>query len=113
MKYTKSICSSRISCDIHKRIKFEGQFSKYFNGGCITHINMIDKITSIEQMKELMKYIIKCGVEHFAINYNFCICNNKHLTTNKPNDPCKECGEAVQEYTRIIGYFVPRTIFKY
>lgn len=93
--------------DMFKRITFEGQFSKYLSGGCITHINMIDKITSIGQMQELMTYIIKSGVEHYAINYNFCMCENKHLTTNKPRCPCKECGKPVQEYTRIIGYFVP------
>jgi len=98
-----------LSCniDMHKRIEFEGRFSKYLSGGCITHINMVDKIKSVEQMKNLMMYIIRCGVEHYAINYNFCMCENKHLTTNKPNSPCKECGQTVQEYTRIIGYFVP------
>jgi ribonucleoside-triphosphate reductase len=98
-----------LSCniDIAKRIEFEGKFSKYLSGGCITHINMVDKITCIEQMKKLMLYIIKCGVEHYAINYNFCMCTNKHLTTNKPNSLCKECNQPVQEFTRIIGYFVP------
>jgi ribonucleoside-triphosphate reductase len=98
-----------LSCniDLTKRIEFEGKFSKYLSGGCITHINMIDKITSVDQMRELMLFIIKSGVEHYAINYNFCMCRNKHLTTNKPHSPCKECGDPVQEYTRIIGYFVP------
>lgn len=93
--------------DLHERISLEGKFTKYLSGGCITHINMIDKITSVEQMKDLMVYIIKNGVEHYAINYNFCMCANRHLTTNKPKSPCRECGLPVQEYTRIIGYFVP------
>jgi ribonucleoside-triphosphate reductase len=98
-----------LSCDvdIHKRISFEGQFSKYLSGGCITHINMIEQITTIEQMRELMLYIIKSGVEHYAINYNFCICEEHHVTTNKPNCLCKVCNKPVHEYTRIIGYFVP------
>ena len=93
--------------DIHRRISFEGKFSKYLSGGCITHINMMEKITSVEQMKELMMYAIKSGVEHYAINYNFCVCKNNHVTTNKPKCKCKICNEPVQEYTRIIGYFVP------
>jgi ribonucleoside-triphosphate reductase (formate) len=102
-----------LSCniDIHQRITFEGQFSKYLSGGCITHINMIDKINSVHQMKELMTYIIKSGVEHYAINYNFCMCEDNHLTTNKPGCSCKQCGKPVQEYTRIIGYFVPVSQF--
>ena len=81
-----------LSCgiDLHKRITFEGQFSKYLSGGCITHINMIDRLTSVQQMKDLMTYIIKSGVEHYAINYNFCICENEHLTTNKPGCLCKQ-----------------------
>jgi ribonucleoside-triphosphate reductase len=102
-----------LSCniDIHKRITFEGQFSKYLSGGCITHINLIDRLTSVRQMKALMTYIIKNGVEHYAINYNFCICENHHLTTNKPGHLCKQCDTPVQEYTRIIGYFVPVSQF--
>lgn len=105
--YSNQFVPLACNVDIHKRISFEGQFSKYLSGGCITHINMTDKITSVDQMRELMTYIIKSGVEHYAINYNFCMCTNKHLTTNKPHLPCKECGGPVQEYTRIIGYFVP------
>lgn len=105
--YSNQFVPLASNVDIHKRIAFEGQFSKYLSGGCITHINMIEKIMSVDQMKELMTYIIKSGVEHYAINYNFCICEDKHLTTNKPRHPCKVCGKVVQEYTRIIGYFVP------
>lgn len=105
--YSNQFVPLSSNVDIYKRIAFEGKFSKYLSGGCITHINMIDKITTVEQMQELMIYIIKSGVEHYAINYNFCVCVNNHITTNKPNQPCKECGEPVHEYTRIIGYFVP------
>lgn len=105
--YSNQFVPLAVNVDLSERIAFEGQFSKYLSGGCITHINMIDKITSVNQMRELMTYIIKSGVEHYAINYNFCMCGNKHLTTNKPKHPCKVCGEPVQEYTRIIGYFVP------
>ena len=105
--YSNQFVPLSANIDLHERIAFEGRFSKYLSGGCITHINMIEKITSVEQMKRLMIYIIKCGIEHYAINYNFCMCANKHLTTNKPNQLCKVCNEPVQEYTRIIGYFVP------
>jgi ribonucleoside-triphosphate reductase len=109
--YSNQFVPLSANVDLSERISFEGRFSKYLSGGCITHINMIEKMTSIDQMKRLMLYIIKCGVEHYAINYNFCMCENNHLTTNKPNQPCKECGKPVQEYTRIIGYFVPTDQF--
>jgi ribonucleoside-triphosphate reductase len=105
--YSNQFVPLKCQVDLSKRIEFEGKFSKYLSGGCITHINMIDKITSVKQMRDLMIFIIKSGVEHYAINYNFCMCRNKHLTTNKPHTSCKECGESVIEYTRIIGYFVP------
>jgi len=102
-----------LSCDIdiYRRIAFEGKFSKYLSGGCITHINMIDKINFVQQMRDLMTYIIQSGIEHYAINYNFCLCENNHLTTNTPGHSCKQCGQSVQEYTRIIGYFVPVSQF--
>lgn len=109
--YSNQFVPLSYDIDLHKRIAFEGQFSKYLSGGCITHINMMDRIQTINQMKDLMVYIIQSGVEHYAINYNFCICNNKHVTTNQPGHLCKQCDQPVQEYTRIIGYFVPVSQF--
>lgn len=105
--YSNQFVPLSYEIDIHERIKYEGMFSKYLSGGCITHLNMMEKISSAEQMRIMMMYIIQNGVEHFAINYNFCKCKNNHITTNKPGMLCKECGEKVDEYTRIIGYFVP------
>lgn len=97
--------------DVSERIKIEGEFSRYLSGGGITHINLIEKLTTQNQMATLINYSIQCGLEHFAVNYNFCKCSNNHVTTNKPKMPCKVCGSPVQEYTRIIGYFVPVSQF--
>jgi ribonucleoside-triphosphate reductase len=110
-QYSNQLVPLYCNVDIVDRVKYEGMLSHYLNGGCITHINMIEKITQKSQMMSFIEYIIKQGVEHFAINYNFCICKNKHITTNKPGQKCRICNEAVSEFTRIIGYFVPVSQF--
>jgi len=109
--YSNQFVPLSLNIDVSERLKLEGLYSSYLIGGSITHINLMEKIQTKEQMGQLLKYAIKCGVEHTAINYNFCKCKNGHITTNKPNQRCSICGEDVEEYTRIIGYFVPKDQF--
>ncbi|TET06787.1 anaerobic ribonucleoside-triphosphate reductase [Candidatus Dependentiae bacterium] len=97
-----------VPCDIVDRIKIDGEFSRSLTGGGITHLNLGERLTSQHQMKKIIKYAVTCGCEHFAINYNFCSCVNKHITIAGPSERCPLCSEPiVDQYTRIIGYFTP------
>ncbi|MFH1643655.1 MAG: anaerobic ribonucleoside-triphosphate reductase [bacterium] len=94
--------------DIVDRIKLDGEFSATLTGGGISHLNIGEKLTSKDQMKKLIDYSIKCGCEHFAVNYNFCKCVNNHITVAGPSTTCSICAGQIQDqYTRIIGYWVP------
>ena len=97
-----------VDYDILDRIKLDGGFSKVLTGGGITHLNIGEKLTSVEQMKRLIEYSIQCGCEHFAVNYNFCKCQNDHVSVAGPSQICPMCAAPIAEqYTRIIGYFTP------
>jgi len=104
--YSNQFVPLDYSIDIENRIIYEALFSNLLSGGCISHLNLIEKI-NYQQMKKLIKFIIKKNVSHFAINYNYCICSNGHITTNKPNKLCKICNCDVKEFTRVVGYFTP------
>jgi len=97
-----------VECDIVDRIKIDGEFSRSLTGGGISHLNLGERLSSSYQMKKIIEYAIACGCEHFAINYNFCSCANKHITIAGPAKQCPICsGPIVDQYTRIIGYFTP------
>jgi ribonucleoside-triphosphate reductase (formate) len=89
--------------DMLNRIHLQGKFDKLFSGGAICHINVSEKITSINDMSELIKYASKCGVVYFAINYKLKQCSNKHLWVG--TEHCPICGgEVTDEYTRVVGF---------
>ena len=96
------------NCDIFNRIEQEGEFFEHLSGGGICHINLASKIKSKEDMKKIMKHCIDSGLQHFAINYNFSICENDHTgVMNNKDDKCCICGgEIVDRISRVVGFFV-------
>lgn len=95
-------------CDIMERIRLDGAFSKVLTGGGISHLNMGEKLTHVNQMKKLIECAIKHGCEHFAINYNYCCCENKHTTISGQVSVCPICsGKIIEQYTRVVGYLTP------
>ena len=106
--YSNQFIPLWVDYDIVDRVKLDGLFSKALTGGGISHLNLGEKLTSPNQMKKLIEYAVKCGCEHFAINYNFCKCKNDHVTVSGQIKVCPICGdEIIEQYTRIIGYFTP------
>jgi len=88
------------------RIKLTGKFMKYLSGGGILHLNIQDKIDSTESMKKLIRMTLREGVEHFAINYGFGICEDNHTSVVGNGKICPICNKPIKDYlTRIIGYF--------
>ena len=106
--YSNQFIPLWVDCDIVDRIELDGTFSRALTGGGISHLNVGERLTSINQMTKLVEYAVSCGCEHFAVNYNFCKCKNHHVTVAGPIQSCPICSGAILEhYTRIIGYFTP------
>ncbi len=106
--YSNQFIPLWIDCDIVDRVKLDGEFSKALTGGGISHLNVGEKLTSPKQMESLIKYAVKCGCEHFAINYNFCKCVDGHVSVAGQAKICPICSKDIADYyTRIIGYFTP------
>jgi len=106
--YSNQFVPLWVDCDIVDRVKLDGIFSRALTGGGISHLNIGEKLTSTTQMKTLIEYAISCGCEHFAVNYNFCKCQNSHISIAGPVNSCPQCAAPIiEQYTRIIGYFTP------
>jgi anaerobic ribonucleoside-triphosphate reductase len=92
--------------DAITRIKLTGKFMRYLSGGGILHLNVQEKIAEPVKMRRLIELAVKEGVEHFAINYGFGICENGHTSPVGTGKTCPLCqGEIVDWFTRVIGYF--------
>jgi ribonucleoside-triphosphate reductase len=97
-----------VQADIVDRIKLDGQFSRVLTGGGISHLNIGERLTSINQMKRLIEYTVACGCEHFAVNYNYCMCSQKHVTVSGPSQKCPLCASPIiEQYTRVVGFYTP------
>jgi len=109
--YSNQFIPLTVDMDIFDRMKYEGIFFKALSGGGICHINVDSQIKSKEDMKKIMRYAIECGLQHFAVNYNFNKCENGHIHVGDNNlKVCAECGgEIIDNISRVVGFFVPRS----
>ncbi len=91
---------------IPERIKTTGKFMELLSGGGILHLNIKEKITDKNIMRDLIVFAVKNGVGHLAINYSFGICENGHTTICGTSKTCPKCGGKIIDYaTRTVGYF--------
>jgi ribonucleoside-triphosphate reductase len=92
--------------NLEKRIKIDGDLTKYMSGGCISHINLVDRIGSAQQMEQIVGYAVKNHCEHFAINYSYNQCKNGHITISGTAEVCPICSDRIINHiTRVVGYF--------
>jgi len=109
--YSNQFVPLHVNMDIIDRMRYEGEFFESLSGGGISHINMSNKLSSKEDMKRLIKVAIDYNLQHFAINYNFNVCENDHVQVGDNNlEVCSICGgEIVDNISRVVGFFVPRS----
>lgn len=92
--------------DVLTRLEIAGRFQSKVSGGGILHININSQIMTEEQMEALIIAAVKAGVQHFAINYGFGICEHGHTSIVGNSDICPVCGAKITDWlTRVIGYF--------
>lgn len=95
-----------IDADIVTRGVVDGRLNKCYSGGGISHLNIGSEITPT-QVKAVIQFAIRTGMDHFALNPIFSKCENGCVTLGS-GDTCPECtGSIVERETRIVGYFVP------
>jgi len=89
-----------------KRMEEDGKYNKLLTGGGIVHFTIGEKVTS-KQAKNIIKYAIEAGCEHFALNTIYSECENEHVMLGKYSI-CPKCSKKIKEqYSRVVGFFVP------
>ena len=94
-----------------EKLKFEGPFHKYCNGGCISYIEFqSDPLNNIEAISELIEYAISKDVNYLGFNYPLDRCLNCGYTGTF--DICEKCGSAnIQRIRRVSGYLEDSAFF--
>ena len=103
--YSNQFVPLWVDATIFERALADGKWNSLFTGGGIVHFNLGERTTP-QQNKELIKFAVKSGCEHFALNSAYSECVDGHVTFGK-NDKCPICGKEITDYmTRVVGFMV-------
>jgi ribonucleoside-triphosphate reductase len=86
------------------KLKYEGPFHKYSNGGCISYIEFKSApLNNIEAIEELVECAVKYNVNYLGFNYPMDRCLD--CGTTGTFDDCEKCGsKKIQRIRRVSGY---------
>ena len=88
----------------NQKIKMEGPFHLFCNGGCITYVELSEApIGNAEGLKELMEIAIMSGVHYLGFNFPKDVCNNCNVSGTF--DDCPNCNSKnIYRIRRVSGY---------
>jgi len=102
--YANQFIPLYVEHSILDKIEIEGKFFKYCSGGAISHINIMHELKP-EEVEKMIKMVVKAGIEHFALNPVFSICENNHYIIGKV-EKCPICNAKIKDWlTRVVGFF--------
>jgi ribonucleoside-triphosphate reductase len=78
----------------------------FMSGGAILHINIAERVTDKEFLKNLLIKSISMGVIYQAINYNLQRCVEGHMSVGK-TEKCPVCGKEITDnFSRVVGFLI-------
>jgi len=91
---------------IWERMAEDGKYNQLITGGGIVHVQVGEKTTS-QQSKKIIKYAIKVGNEHFALNAIYTEFQDGSFMLGKYKINPQSGSPAREYYTRVVGFFTP------
>lgn len=89
---------------IWEKLEKDATYNSKITGGMITHCQ-VGSQTTAAQNEKIIRFAVKKGAEHFAINRIFSKCNECGHTHDGKQERCENCGsENLDNYTRIVGF---------
>jgi ribonucleoside-triphosphate reductase len=112
--YSNQFVPLYLDIPVHERLSIESDLTSIVTGGTMTFINLSD-MPDEDSMVEFQKWIIKnTKIPQFAINIGMSHCKNEKCGSSFAGRVhlCPKCrGEFLEFLTRIVGYFVPESMF--
>ncbi|RQD74125.1 MAG: anaerobic ribonucleoside-triphosphate reductase [Candidatus Syntrophonatronum acetioxidans] len=97
---------------LYQKIKVEGQYHTYCNGGHISYVELPSPPKNNEEVVEsIIRYMAECNVGYGGINYPVDECNECNFS-GIISQNCPQCqGENIRRIRRITGYLSTETRF--
>ncbi len=108
--YSNQFVPLQQTANMFERVKTNGELDSEFSGGSVCHLNMDQKLKSVDDLYNLILSICKTGTIYWATNYNLMYCNdcNSFLVFEKNENVCQNCeSENVEKYERVVGFLTP------
>lgn len=104
--YANQFIPLTTECDMLDRIRLQGMFEQYFDGGSVLHLNIDQPINDVDKMVELFEHCAEAGCIYLAVNYVMNQCEKGHMTVGAHFDTCS-CGAKIKsQFSRVVGYLV-------
>lgn len=90
----------------YEKIKIEGPYHKYCNGGHITYVEFsAPPIHNLEAVEDILRHMKECDVGYAGINFPVDFCMNCSYLGVINTDECPSCGSMdIKRVRRITGY---------
>lgn len=95
----------------YEKLKLEGPFHKYANGGCISYVELAEApFGNAEGLDELVEVAVESGVHYLGFNFPKDVC--KKCGSAGTFDVCPECGsKEITRIRRVSGYLEIQDFF--
>ena len=98
------------TCSLKEKFRLASKLDAKCGGGVILHVNVESPFSNKEQAWDTLNAMAKAGVIYSAFNARVKECAENHHWIG--SNSCPICGkEVVEEYTRIVGFYRPRSSF--
>ncbi len=90
---------------LHQKIKIEGQYHTYCNGGHISYVEIPSPPkNNVEVVEKIIRHMAECNVGYGGINYPVDECHECNYSGIISHN-CPQCqGESIRRIRRITGY---------
>lgn len=105
--YSNSIIPYYAPISLPKRVEYEGIVQQEFTGGVMAHLFFGQSIDP-RALKKLIRRIVETTkIVYFSITPAISICKKCKLRTVGVMWNCPRCGEEMEIWSRIVGYYRP------
>lgn len=93
--------------DIFEALEIQDDIQTRYTGGTVLHLFVGEKISNIENMKNLIRKIcMNYHLPYFTLTPTFSVCPSHGYIAGE-HDVCPTCTSKCEVYSRVVGYLRP------
>jgi anaerobic ribonucleoside-triphosphate reductase len=105
--YTALLMPATSELDVFDKLKIEEDILPLFTGGTIFRVYVGDDNVDSNVSLQFIKKIASSKIPYFDMTCTFSVCTKESKTFRGSLNKCPSCGEHVEVYSRVVGYYRP------